>query len=147
MPVTTRPQITSNMCHVQLIFVLQYFEWLQLASGHVVKPHDPFGDQEACTSNVGAINNVLQGLRICGAANCEVRRLLWMENQNGLQMSAYLAPTTNAARKIYQAIYQAIYLNTSSSGDWRSEVLQSEPSICQVREGHFMSMAKRFLEN
>jgi hypothetical protein len=57
MPITHPPQITSNVSRTADIRVA-IFGWLQLASGHVVKPHDPVGDQEACTSNVKAINNV-----------------------------------------------------------------------------------------
>jgi hypothetical protein len=79
MPLTSPPQITSNVSRTPDICVA-IFRWLQLASGHAVKPHDPFGDQEACTSNVGAINNVMRGLRFCGAANYEVRFLFWMKN-------------------------------------------------------------------
>jgi hypothetical protein len=102
MPLTRPPQITSKVSRTPDICVA-IFGWLQLASGHAVNPHGPISDQEACTSNVWAINNV-----------CGVGHLLWMKHQNCLQISEYLAPTTNTI----QQTYQPISLHTSSSGDW-----------------------------
>lgn len=89
----------------------------------------PGGLHFECLSN----KQRLRGLRFCGAASCEVGHLLWMKHQNCLKYrNISHRQQTRHNKHISQYLFT---LHLQAIGV--SEVLQSEPSICQAQRRTF----------